>query len=51
MARAIGRWENETPDVPDSLPYWDEAIRLREESYASNPDDARPFRTLAMLYY
>lgn len=51
MARAIGRWENETPDVPDSLPYWDEAIRLREESYASNPDDARPYRTLAMLYY
>ncbi len=51
IARALVRYEAVNPEAPASLPYWDDAIRLRLEADAQNPEDKRPYRSLATLYY
>ena len=51
LARAIVRSPDGSFPPGASLPYWDEAIALRLASYEENPDDLRPYRSLAVAYY
>lgn len=51
LARAIIRSRDAGgPDI-DTLPFWNEAVKAREAAYARNPDDLRPYRTLATILY
>lgn len=51
LARALVRYGAVSDSAESSLPYWDEAVRLRQESYAQNPEDQRPYRSLVTIYY
>lgn len=51
LARAIIRWRDAGGPDADTLPLWDDAVKAREAAYARNPDDLRPYRTLATILY
>ncbi|MEE2877691.1 MAG: serine/threonine-protein kinase [Pseudomonadota bacterium] len=51
LARALVRQAQKTEIATDSLPYWDEAVRLRYASYEAEPDNTKPYRSLVTIHY
>ncbi len=51
LARAIVRAPGSEYPPGASLPYWDEAIAQRHASFARDPEDFRPYRSLVVAYY
>lgn len=50
-ARAITRLAAAGDNSHDALPYWNEAIDIRKQTFAANPADKRPYRRLVVMYY
>ena len=51
VARALVRKADKDGVSSDSLPYWDEAVRLRQESYRETPENVQPYRSLVTIHY
>lgn len=51
LARALVRQADKAGTPSNSLPYWDEAVRLRQESYAADPGNIQPYRSLVTIHY
>lgn len=51
LARGVIRARDAGQGDESGLPYWDEAVRVREAAWARNPEDMRPYRTLATILY
>ena len=49
LARATVRLREASGKGGYALTYWDEAVRVREKGWASNPQDTRTYRTLATI--
>ncbi len=51
LARATIRLRGVTGEESSALPFWDEAVRIREVAWARDPSDTRPYRTLATILH